>query len=386
MAEENDNATTDAEDNSPVDSSPEATGTATEAGEQASADASGGNSDAIDNAEADANGQILTDEEKNALVEGVESGQIEVHSSAGPTYASVMPFRIPSRAHIVKHGYPRLKVINQQVAERIGREVEQLLQNEVVVRPTEHVVQSYGRVCENLNDSIAAIVFEAAPLQGRGLVVIDSTMVRLLVDTFYGGDGEESEIQSELSLTVGELSVTNRFALIVLGAIKESWAPLQEVSPERVTTEVSIDLVDIVTESDPVISTGFDISLLNQECHFQVLLPIEMLQPLLPIFAGQKGDRDPVEDARWSKVIQSRLADSKISISSNIILPEMTVRELVALVPGDVIQIDDPRDATVMANNSLLLSGRLGVHRGHNAIETVAWVDPLQAEIMETRI
>jgi len=378
MTEENNN-TTDAEEIAAEDSNPEAT----EA--EVTVDASDNVTDANADATSDENGQILTDEEKNALVEGVESGQIEVHSSDGPTYASVKPFLIPSRAHIVKHGYPRLKVINQQVAERIGRDVEQLLQNEVSVKATEHNVQSYGRVCEHLSDSIAAIVFEAPPLRGNGLVVIDSSMVRLLVDTFYGGDGVLSETQSDVSLTIGELSVTNLFVSIVLTAIEDSWAPLQEVAPKRITTEVSIDLVDIATESDSVISTGFDIFLLDQECHFQVLLPTDMLKPMLPIFDGRKGDRDPVQDARWAKVIKRRLADSRLNISSNIILPEMTVGELVALEPGDVIQIDDPRDAAVMANNSRLISGRLGVHRGQNAIETVAWIDPQQAEIMETR-
>lgn len=331
------------------------------------------------------NDKVLTDDEKNALVEGVESGEIEVQSADGPTYASVSPFRIPPRAHIVKNGFPRLKVINQQVADRVGRDVEQLLQSEVTVVATDLIVKSFGRACEHFNESLAAIVFEAAPLQGCGLIAIDSPMVRLLVDTFYGGDGEAGEVDAETSLTIGEISVANLFANTVLAAIKDSWAPVQEVTPERVTTEASIDLVDIVIESDPVIATGFDITLSKQECHFQVLLPLEMLHPLLPIFDGQKGERDPVEDARWSKAIQRRLVDSRLNLTSSIILPEMTVGELVELEPGDVIQFDDPREAAIMANNTRLLNGRLGVHRGRNAVETVEWVDPLQAEILEMR-
>jgi flagellar motor switch protein FliM len=331
------------------------------------------------------NDKVLTDEEKNALVEGVESGEIEVQSSSGPTYASVTAFRIPARAHIVKNGYPRLKLLNQQVAERIARDVEQLLQRDVTVNASELVVNSYVRVCERLPDLVAAIVFEAAPLQGQGLITLESSMVRLLVDTFFGGDGVDSEIYPVNSFTTGELSVSNLFASIVLSAIRDSWAPLQEIVAERVTTEVSIDLVDIVTESDLVICTEFEISLSDRQCLFQVLLPIEMLQPLLPVFDGQKGDRDPVDDARWAKAIQRRVVESRVNLTSNVFLPEMTLGELVELGPGDVIEIEQPQQATVMAKNVQLINGRLGVHRGRNAVEAIEWVDPLQAELTEMR-
>jgi len=346
---------------------------------------SGGESDTPLAADGESNDKILTDEEKDALVEGVESGEIEVQSSNGPTYASVTPFRIPAKAHIIKNGYPRLKLLNQQAAERIAREVEQLLQNDVSVSASELIVNSYGRVCDGLPELVAAIVFEATPLQGNGLITLESSMVRLLVDTFFGGDGADSDIYPDSSFTTGELSVSNLFASIVLNAIRDSWAPLQEIAVERITTEVSIDLVDIATESDPVICTEFEISLSDRQCLFHVLFPTEMLQPLLPVFDGQKGDRDPVDDARWAKAIEHRVVESRVNLTSNVFLPEMTLGQLVELAPGDVIDIEPPQKATLMAKNVQLIDGRLGVHRGQNAVEAIEWVDPLQAELTEMR-
>jgi flagellar motor switch protein FliM len=331
----------------------------------------------------DTTDKVLTDDERDALVDGVESGEIEVQSSNGPAYASVEPFRIPPRAHIVKNGFPRLKVLNQQVAERTSRDVEQLLQSDVGVTATDFAVKSFGRACEHLQESVAAVVFEAQPLRGRALIILESTMVRLLVDTFYGGDGDSSEIYTSTNLTAGELSVANLFAEMVLSSIRDSWAPLQEITPERVTTEASIDLIDIVAESDPVISITFELSLSNQHTSFQVIFPKEMLEPLLPVFDGQKGDRDPIDDARWASSIERRVAESRVSLTSNVFLPVMTVGELVNLAPGDVIEIEPPHEATIMAKNVCLLNGRLGVHEGRNAVETREWVDPMSNELNE---
>ena len=44
--------------------------------------------------------KVLTDEEKDALLEGVATGEVEVQSSTGPAYAEVQPFEIPARSRL----------------------------------------------------------------------------------------------------------------------------------------------------------------------------------------------------------------------------------------------------------------------------------------------
>ena len=49
---------------------------------------------------------VLTDDEKGALLEGMSSGEVEVHSNRGPTYASVTDFEIGPRSRITTNSYP----------------------------------------------------------------------------------------------------------------------------------------------------------------------------------------------------------------------------------------------------------------------------------------
>ncbi len=328
--------------------------------------------------------KVLTDEEKDALLEGVESGEIEVQSSAGRSYASVTPFQVPPRSYIVKDSYPRLKLLNNQVAERIGRDVEQLLQRPTRVTSEELCVQSIGRAWEALPGPIAAIVFEAAPLTGRGVIVLPPATVRLLVDTFFGGDGNDAEAHAGSNFTAGEIAVSNLFSNIMLNAIRDTWAPLLNIAPERIATELSMELVDIGTETDPAINTAFNIEVEELQGSFRVLLPTEMLQPLLPIFDGQKGDRDAAEDARWAQVIKRRVADSVVNLTSCVGHARLPLGDLIKLAPGDVIAIEQPQNAVVMASHVRLIQGRLGVHRGRNAVETVEWLDPQQDNLANT--
>ena len=70
---------------------------------------------------------VLTDEEKGALLEGMSSGEVEVHSNKGPSYATVTPFDIGPSSIISTNSYPRLQSLNRQFAGRISKQVEALL-------------------------------------------------------------------------------------------------------------------------------------------------------------------------------------------------------------------------------------------------------------------
>lgn len=323
--------------------------------------------------------KILTDDEKNALLEGVESGDVEVQSSAGLIYASVAPFHFSPRARIAKNSFPRLQLLNEQIAKRLSRDIEQLLQCEVMITSDDVGTCSVGRLCEQLSGPSAVIVFGAAPLVGNALIVLEPAMLSLLVDAFFGGAGLVPDVPrrdtSATGFTNGEVNISNVFATVVLSAIKDTWAPLQEISTEALATEGRVDLVDIGGESDPVICTRFDVSIAGQQSLFRVVWPVKMVEPVLPIFEGQKGERDAVEDLRWAQAIRRRLADSVVGLTSNVGHARISLGELVRLSPGDIVEIESPQEATVMARHVPLIHGRLGVHQGRNAIETIEWID-----------
>lgn len=319
--------------------------------------------------------QVLTNDEKDALLDGVESGEIEVHSSAGPTYASVTPFEIGPRSRIVKASFPRLQLLNQQVSDQLKKQTEQLLQCEIRVAPRDILVRSYGEFCEQLAGPSAVTIFEAAPLDGRALIVMEQEMVRHLVDTFFGGTGVDDQTDASGPFTPGELSVSRLFANIVLSTIKEVWAPLAAISPERVESEVTIDVVDIVAETDPVLCVEFEVSTAQKDDVFRVLWPEEMIEPLIPVFEGQKMERDHINDSRWGKAISHRVVDANVNLTAIVGHATTNLGSLIDLSPGDVIEIDDPQQATLMARNVALLTGRFGVHQGQNAFEAIDWLE-----------
>lgn len=320
--------------------------------------------------------QVLTDDEKNALLDGVSSGAVQVQSSGGPQYASVRPFDLSPRSRIVANSYPRLQTVNQLFAERLAGHAEALLQHDLDVSPTGIDVRPWSKYSQQWVEPCVAVVFTAAPLTGHALIVLQADLVGHLVESFFGSEVGIGTATGGSSFTRGELSVSNLFCDVVLSAMRDAWQPLMQFTPARVNTEINLDRVDIARDSDPVIGSGFELSFADHHGVFHVLWPRDTVALLLPSFDGRKGDRDAAEDARWEKAIRTRLADAPMRITTCVGHARHALGNLVALSPGDVIPIESPRFATILAGALPIISGRFGVYEGRNAVEAAAWLHP----------
>lgn len=324
--------------------------------------------------------QILTEDEKNALLEGVTSGAVKVQAAGGPRYASVRPFDVDGRDRIVSNSYPRLQALNQRFAEGLSRQADKLLQSDVEVRPHELTVRASAECSGLLAGPGVAVFFEAPPLDGSALIVLRPELVGHLVEAFFGGPGMAASGIGSGAFSAGELSVSNRFASLVLSVIQESWQAVTALSPARSRTEASLDHVEFATECDCVIDTAFELALAagdaDRRGRFHVLWPRDMVEPLLPAFEGRKRDRDAALDAQWEKAIRRRMADVPMRISTRVGQAGLTLGDVIALAPGDVISIGSPRGATLLANGVPIINGRFGVFDGRNAVEAGEWLSP----------
>lgn len=318
--------------------------------------------------------KVLTDDEKNALLDGVSSGAIEVHSSDGPKYADVKPFELPKRSLIRTNSFPRLQLLNQQLSDRLARYIEAQLHSDVKINAGGVRLRPFSECVVNSDGEPATCTFKAEPLDGHGVVIVDPEAIGQLVEGFFGGSGNEPANRRATPLTAGELSVCKLFCNAVLSMLQEVWEPVIELAPESVSLEVGTELITAIAETDPVIATDFDIEFPGGSGTFHIFWPVSMIASLIPVFDGQKRERDAAEDARWQRAIKARLPDANISLSGTVGHARLPLKNLARLKPGDVIDIDSPRSATIFAKDVAVLHGMFGVIAGRNAIEANDWI------------
>lgn len=320
--------------------------------------------------------KVLTDDEKDALLEGVATGEVEVQSNAGPLYAEVKPFEIAERSRLVSNSFPHLQRLNHRVALRCSKLIEQLVSAETEITPSGVESCAYGEFTERGSGLSLLVEFSAQPLEGKAFVALPADLVGHLVEAFYGGFENESTPQLSEFFTRGEISVAALFGNDVINTLAEVWRPVMATEHQRIATHLNTDIIEGLEASDRIICASFDISFLKMQQTFQVVWPMSMLVPLLPVFEGQKRERDPVQDALWERSLRSRLTESVVGISSRVGNAEMTLGQVAELAPGDVINIDNPNVSTIFVNQVPVIKGRFGVHDGKYAVETTDWLGP----------
>jgi flagellar motor switch protein FliM len=319
---------------------------------------------------------ILTEDETNALLDGVASGAVEVHSGSGDRLADVRPFEFGPHARIESNSYPRLKVLNQQLSAHVEQFCSTTLNCEVDISPQSAAVRSFSDHCGQMAPLSAVTSFRARPLDGHGLIILEASAVSQLVEAFFGGAQSKAIENSSGTFTPGEMAVCRLFSDSLLELMQQTWEPLIAMRLERDTTEIGTDLVDDIGATDLVIGSRFEMGFVGSNAAFSILLPVNMFSPLIPVLDGQKRERDPVEDARWDRAIRSQVLDAEIRLDGTVGAARMRLKDLIGLEPGSVIAISNPRKATVLAGGIPILSGKFGAHSGRNAIETLEWLEP----------
>jgi len=319
---------------------------------------------------------VLSDDEKDALLQGVENGEIEVQSADGPQYAVVTEFEVMPRNRSVTNSFPRLKGINTKLAGHVAKGASQLLNQKVDAAAGPLTVCTWGEFREQANEIALIVDFAPAPLDGNAVIFMQKALVGHVVETFYGGSKDNPPHHGSDGFTPGEMNVVALLCADVLRGIATTWGGLIDLAPEQKGIHQSTDVVEVIENSTTVIAAEFDVHFADEQFFFHIIWPTSTLSPLLPVLEGQKRDRDAKEDARWAKALSQRLPEAQIEVSTEIGKSDLTLRDVAALKPGDIIGLDDPRLGRLFANDVPLLAGRFGVHDGRNALETTHWLTP----------
>lgn len=319
---------------------------------------------------------VLTDDERDALLDGMSSGEVEILSKKGSSYASVESFEIGPRSRIVTNSFPRLQSLNRQFAGRMGKQAEVLLNAECELEFVQVERTTYSESAERTQKLALVAEYSLEPLNGTALIVLNAELIGILVETFFGGIGNDPAREDAEFFTRGETNVAALFCKALLQTLGDVWQPLQALTPDLQGTHLNTGIIDGIDGSDAVIVAEFDIKIRNEKQSVFFVWPVSTVAALIPVFEGQKRERNIAEDSRWAQAWRARVSDSVIDISSCVGQTSLSLGEVSRLTPGDIINIASPRRGVISARSVPLLEGRFGIHDGRHAIEATRWIEP----------
>jgi len=318
---------------------------------------------------------LLSQDEIDALLHGVDSGAVETDIDAAPP-GEARSYDFASQDRIIRGRMPTLEMVNERFARlwRIGlfnlirRSAELSVRGIELIKFNDYMHSLY--VPTNLN------LIRFKPLRGTGLIVFEPTLVFAIVDNFFGGDGRYPTRIEGREFTATEMRVIHLLLKQTFADLQEAWAPVMDVELEYINSEINPHFANIVSPREYVVVCRFHVELESGGGDIHITLPYSMLEPIRELLdAGIQSDRND-RDESWAIMLREQLDTAEVELSSVIARRRMSLRDLTRLKVGDVLPIDMIKDVPLCVEGIPVFTGEFGIANDRNAIKITATHPP----------
>jgi len=313
---------------------------------------------------------LLSQDEIDALLHGVSGGEVETENDEAPR-EGIAPFDFASQDRIVRGRMPTLEMINERFARYFRISLFNKLRRNAEITANGVQMMKFAEYIHSLFVPTSLNMVRMPPLRGTGLFVFDPKLVYIIVDNYFGGEGRFHTKIEGREFTPTELKIVHNILELAFEDLKEAWAPVMNVDFVFNSSEVNPHFANIVSPSEVVVVNTFQVELDGGGGEFHVTLPYLMLEPIRDLLdAGVLSDHVEM-DERWTVALREEIMEAPLELSANLCEVVLSLRELQALEPGDVIPIELPEQVTLRAAEVPVYRCRFGVSNGKKALKVL---------------
>jgi len=314
--------------------------------------------------------EILSQDEIDALLHGVSSGDLDNESDAGDI-EEISSYDFATQDRIVRGRMPTLEMINERFARYFRISLFNKLRRTAEISVDGVQMMKFAEYIHGLFVPTSLNMVRVNPLRGTALFVFDPKLVYIIVDNYFGGEGRFHTKIEGREFTPTELKIVEGVLGLAFSDLKEAWGPVLDVGFEFLNAEVNPHFANIVSPSEVVVVSTFNIELEGGGGAFHVTMPYLMLEPIRELLdAGVLSDHVDM-DERWTVALREEILDAMLDISCNLTQTELTLRQVQQLEPGDVIPIEIDNHVIAKAADVPIFSCEYGSHNGNHAIKIV---------------
>jgi len=313
---------------------------------------------------------LLTQEEIDALLHGVDDGDIDTGGDQPLQPGEARVYDFTSQDRIVRGRMPTLEMINDRFVRHFRVSLFNMLRRSAEISVSGVQILKFAEYVHTLYVPTNLNVIRINPLRGRALLVLEPTLVFTAVDNFFGGSGQFYNKIEGREFTPTEMRIIRMLLDMVFRDMKEAWAPVLPVEFEYLTSEVNPQFANIVSPTEVVVVSTIHIELEGGGGDMHFTMPYSMIEPIRELLdAVIQGDRSEDVDERWRKALHSEILDAVVEIRSTLVEKTLLVEQLVWLKPGDVIPIELPPQVSLVIEDIPVFHGKVGISKGNYAIQ-----------------
>ncbi|SEK50094.1 flagellar motor switch protein FliM [Pseudoxanthomonas sp. GM95] len=310
--------------------------------------------------------ELLSQDEIDALLHGVDSGAVGMGPSAAPGEVRIYDFK--SAGRVVRGRLPGLDTVNERFVRNFKTGLFNLLRRapELTYRGTD--VVRFDEYANSLPVPASVNRVQMGPLKGTALVVYEPRLVFTVVENFFGGTGRMPARFENRAFTPSEQRVIQLMLKQTFTDLAEAWTPLLAVTFEALPHDPNTQLAELMDGRDHMVVSRFSVALDTGGGDFAIAMPYKMLEPLREDLEASKRPRaEP--DTSWARALRAGVQEADLELSLSIAHRQISLRDLSRLKVGDIIPIELARPVHLEVERTPMFAGEFGTHNGFNAFK-----------------
>jgi len=322
--------------------------------------------------------QILSQEEVDALLNGVSEGEIETQQP--PTEPddslSVQPYDLTAQEKRVKGRMPALETAAEIFARKFRTTLSSVLKKIINVNRLSVHMARYDEFLKTIPVPASFNLFGMNPLKGHSLFIFESRVIFALVDIIFGGSGRETVKIEGREFTIIENKLIKKIVLNALSDFQKAWKTIIGLDITYQRTETDPQFIRLVAPNDVVLVMQFEVDMGFSSGTISVCIPYSTIEPISKKLQAGYHDNTFEADKEWTNKFMESLRCLNVNLTVELGKTELSGREIINLKKGDVISLDrycnDSLD--VYVENTLKLKGQPGIYKGNRAVEVSKFI------------
>lgn len=280
---------------------------------------------------------ILTQSEIDALLNSLSGGEDVTPEPEPEDTQSVRIYDFRTANKFSKEQMRTLHTISDNFASVLSTRLTGMLRTLCEVNVVSVEEQIFGEFNNSIPLPSLIAVIDAAPLTGSLILQMSSAVVYGIISCLFGGSADytdESKPFSEIDVAI-MLNVLPQY----LSILEDAWDKVANLQMHLERVETSPQFTQVAAANEPAAIITFNVKMDSIEDMMAMCVPHFLIQPIskqLNSMTWALGDQLAVQRPPSAQV-QAQVLDTKVRLRARLQNSRITMRELLAMKPGDIL-------------------------------------------------
>jgi len=233
-------------------------------------------------------------------------------------------------------------------------------------------VKSFDEYVESCDNFVSVTTNRLEELRGNSLLVVQSSFISILTNSYYGGSKVRSLHQNRGEFTATEQRIIQIITDGMNRSMENAWKDLYPTSFMPLSREENIQFVSFVDGGDTVIVCSFMVQMPDSEpASFDVLYPLQTLKPISSQLRSRVQNEFVQDDRSWKEKLEQAVLSINLPLSAELTKTKTNIGRLMKAAVGETFPITLPEHITIKISGEPVYKAEVGKVGANVAVSMV---------------